>query len=115
MTQKKNNAYHVDPTMKAFCSALEIHGVRCRAENGKVKFVYTPGGKWKVFDKADRTFAIPFHGWTRTVGPKTARETLEALGLYDQFPTYQYMLDGSDALYKLVDKFKEPLRRLKDK
>ena len=115
MTEKKNNAYHIAPTMKEFYTALESHGVICKIENGKVKMTYKTAGRWLIFTQTEKNFSIPFHGWTRTVGPKTAREALEALGLYNQFPSYQHMLSGTDSLYKLVDDFKEPLRRLKDK
>jgi death-on-curing protein len=115
MTAKKDNAYHIAPTMREFCTALEAQGVICRIENGKTKFAYRVPGKWFMFNSTEKNFSIPFHGWTRTVGAKTARETLRELGLYDQFPSYKHLLDGTDSLYELVDEFKEPLRRLKDK
>lgn len=115
MTAKKNNAYHTAPTMKVFCAALEAQGVVCKVENNKVKFSYQLPGHWYTIIPQVKNYTIPFHGWTRTVGAKTARDTLDALGLFDQFPTYQHLFDGGDSLYKLVDEFKEPLRRLKDK
>lgn len=115
MVTKKDNAYHIAPTMREFCSALEANGVICTRENGKMKFSYTSPAKWKLFVSKEKNYHIPFHGWTRTIGPRTARDTLQALNLYDQFPTYQHLLDGSEPLYELVDTFKEPLRRLKDK
>ena len=40
MTEKKNNTYHVAPTMKEFCAALEAQKVQWKEENNKVKFVY---------------------------------------------------------------------------
>ncbi len=115
MTKKKDNGYHAAPTMREFCAALEAHGVIYRVENSKVKFTYTIPGRWFMFSSKQNHFSIPFHGWTRTVGAKTAREALQELDLYDQFPSYQHMLEGSESLYELVDEFKEPLRRLKDK
>lgn len=115
MTQKKNNAYNINPTMREFCSALEAQGVTCCSENGKMKFSFVDRGKWRIFMPKEQKYSIPFHGWTRIVGAKTARDTLNALGLYDQFPTYKHVLEKSDPLYTLVDIFKEPLRRLKDK
>jgi hypothetical protein len=115
MTEKKDNTYHVAPTMKDFCAALEKCGVECRVENGKVKMSYTVPGKWILYPAQTYTYIIPFHGWTRTVGAKTARDALTALQIYDQFPTYQSLLEGAESMYELVDDFKEPLRRLKDK
>lgn len=79
-----------------------------------MKFVYHTPGEWKDVETKEQSFSIPFGGWTRTVGPKTARDTLRALGLYDQFASYKDIFRGSDPLYSLVDNFKEPLRRLKD-
>lgn len=115
MTAKKDNAYHVAPTMREFCVALESRKVSCKEENGKVKFTYKTPGRWLAFTSTEKNYSIPFHGWTRTVGAKTARDTLRELGLYDQFPSYQHLLQGAESLYELVDEFKEPLRRLKDK
>ena len=115
MTAKKNNAYHIAPTMREFCAALESHGVKYKIETNKAKFSYKVPGHWFTITHKEKCYSIPFHGWTRTVGPKTARDTLDALGIYEQFPSYQHLLEGSDSLYELVDTFKEPLRRLKDK
>ena len=115
MVSKKDHSYHISPPMKEFCNALESHGVQCSLENGKMHFSYTPAGKWVLFKSQPKQFTIPFGGLTRTVGPKTAREVLQNLGLYDQFASYQDILDGKEPLYELTDNFKEPLRRLKDK
>lgn len=114
MVVKKDNSYHVSPTMKEFCTALETRGVRCIAENGKVKFSYTEPGKWLVIPPKEHSYSVIFGGWTRTVGARTARDVLQMLGLYDQFASYKDVLVGSEPLYELVDNFKEPLRRLKD-
>lgn len=115
MVAKKDNSYHVSPTMKDFCVALEKYGVSYELENGKIKFSYVHPGKWIFVPEKPKKYTIPFGGWTRTVGPKTARDTLRELDLYDQFSSYQSMLEDVDPLYELVDNFKEPLRRLKDK
>jgi death-on-curing protein len=115
MTTKKNNTYHVAPTMKTFCTALESRGVTYKLDNGKIKFTYQVPGKWRFYSPKSYTFSISFHGWTRTVGAKTARDTLNALHIYDQYATYKDIFNGSESLYDLVDNFKEPLRRLKDK
>lgn len=115
MVGKKDNSYHISPTMKEFCVALENQGVICTQENGKIRFSYTIPGKWLVMREIERNYSVIFGGWTRIVGAKTARDTLQALGLYEQFPSYQSLFDDSDPLYELVDNFSEPLRRLKDK
>lgn len=115
MTVKKDNTYHAAPTMKEFCAALEKCGVECKHENGKMKMTYTVPGKWIIYPSKTYTYIIPFHGWTRTVGAETARNALTALNIYDQYPTYQHLFEGSESMYELVDDFKEPLRRLKDK
>lgn len=114
MTSKKDNSYHIAPTMREFCTALECQGVECTQENGKMKMSYKTKGRWYCFETHEKHAYIPFGGWTRTVGAKTAREALENLGLYDQFPSYSVLMEGETPLYKLVDDFKEPLRRLKD-
>ena len=115
MTTKKDNTYHIAPTMKEFCTALENQGVSCIQENGKIKFTHKSKGVWYQFAPKEKHFSIPFGGWTRIVGPKTARDTLQALDLYDQFASYKDLLEGVDPLYELTDNFKEPLKRLKDK
>jgi len=115
MVAKKDNSYHVSPTMKDFCVALEKQGVSYTLENGKIKFAYTHPGKWVIIPETQKSYSISFGGWTRIVGAKTARDTLQALDLYDQFPSYQDLFNDADPLYELVDNYKEPLRRLKDK
>ena len=115
MTTKKDNTYHVAPTMREFCIALENQGVAYVQENGKIKFSHKRKGVWYQLTPEEKNFSIPFGGWTRVIGPRTARDTLRALDLYDQFASYKDLLEGADPLYKLTDDFKEPLRRLKDK
>lgn len=114
MTERKDNTYHTAPTMKEFCSTLKGRNVEYKIENGKVKFSYIVPGKWPFRSSETYTYTIPFHGWTRTVGAKTARDTLKKLNLYDQYPSYHSLFDGQESMYELVDDFKEPLRRLKD-
>lgn len=114
MVVKKDNSYHVSPTMKEFCAALEKQGVKYSLENAKIRFSYVSPG-FRILPNKEKSFIISFGGWTRVIGPKTARDTLRALGLYDQFASYKDLLQGADPLYALTDDFKEPLRRLKDK
>lgn len=115
MTAKKDNSYHCNPTMRSFCSALKSCGAQTKQENGKIKITYQVPGKWLVYRPRVKTATLPFHGWTRIVGAGTAREALQSLDLYEQYPTYQSVFDGAESMYQLVDDFKEPLRRLKDK
>ena len=111
MVKKKDHTYHASPTMREFCTALERLGVECVQENSKMHFYFV--ATFLIFKKR-MCYAIPFNGWTRTVGPQVARNTLSALELYDQYPSYQDLLDGHEPLYELIDRFKVPLRRLKD-
>lgn len=114
MTKKKDGSYHFSPTMKDFCSALnKTHSVNARLDNGKIHFVRIEKKLWKISEKKYQ-HTVPFGGWTRTVGAKTARETLKALNLYDQYATYRDIFDKQEPLYSLVDQFSVPLRRLKD-
>ncbi len=115
MVKKKDNTYHVSPTMREFCEALRSYNVNYKIENGKVHFSYNGSGIWEKLIQKQSNYSINFGGWTRTVGAKTAREVLCSLHLYDQFSTYQDLLNGSEPFYTLIDDFKEPLKRLKDK
>lgn len=112
MSSRSDNTYHVDPTMKEFRNALEAQGVECRLDNGKMHFTRKP--RFSLWGTT-KGYTIPFGGWTRTVGAKTARETLQKLGLYEQYACYQDLLNGEEPMYNLVDDFSIPLRRLKDK
>lgn len=113
MVSKKDNTYHIDITAREFCRALEELGVVCVASGGKIHFTYIPQSKWDVYCD-EKNYAIPFGGWTRVIGPQTARETMQQLGLYQQLPSYQSLLDGASPMYQLVQQFEVPLRRLKD-
>ncbi|PDX84332.1 hypothetical protein CGS59_05930 [Faecalibacterium prausnitzii] len=113
MTKKKDNSYHISPTMKEFCAALENADVSYEASGSKMHFTRVEYSMWKL-KKEKYQYTIPFNGWTRTVGAKTARDTLQALKIYDQYATYQDVFDDQEPLYALVDQFNVPLRRLKD-
>ena len=88
MTKKKDNSYHISPTMKEFCAALENADVSYEASGSKMHFTRVEYSMWKL-KKEKYQYTIPFNGWTRTVGAKTARDTLQALKIYDQYATYQ--------------------------
>lgn len=113
MTKKKDNSYHISPTMKEFCAALENADISYEASGSKMHFTRVEYSMWKL-KKEKYQYTIPFNGWTRTVGAKTARDTLQALKIYDQYATYQDVFDDQEPLYALVDQFNVPLRRLKD-
>lgn len=59
-------------------------------------------------------YSIGFAGWSRSVGAKTAREVLQKLKLYEEYPDYQDFLEGKEPMYQMVEQFEVPLRRLKD-
>ncbi len=111
-TKKKDHSYHVSPTAKEFCVALEGLGVKCEIGSGKLHF--TREIKGFLGTKNVKKYTVPFGGYTRAIGAKTARDILSGLDLYDEFASYQDLLNGSEPLYEIVDRFRVPLRRLKD-
>lgn len=113
MVKKKDHSYHVSPTMKEFASALTGAGVSVRQENGKLHMRREIKRGW-LFGVETAQYSIPFAGWSRTVGPKTAREALQKLQIYEQYPDYRDFLEGKEPMYHLVEQFEVPLRRLKD-
>ena len=114
MTAKKNSSYHVSITMRDFCHRLEELGVIYEQQNTKIKFTRIIPAKW-IWGKKELNYTAPFHGWTRTVGPGTARDILDGIGMYNEFPNYESLFSDVDPLYKLIEEFEIPLRRLKDK
>lgn len=114
LVKKKDHSFHISPTMKEFCEALEKQNVMCENNGGKFCFKRTVDRGW--FRKREEYYSfIQFSGWTRCVGPDTVRKTLQNLNLYEQFATYKDFFEGKERMYSLVDDFCEPLRRLKDK
>lgn len=114
MSKRKDNSYHIAPTARDFCEALKEAGVRYSMSSGKLHFHREEKYGILKLKRQPYQYTIPFNGWTRTIGPKTARETLRALNLYGQYASYQDLFDKQEPLYKLVDDFSVPLRRLKD-
>lgn len=112
-TKRKDNSYHLNITMKDMVSALQRYGVECNAEEGKIHFKRVTAKKWFKPGQI-KQYTVNFGGWTRCIGPSTARNILTNLDLYDQFPDYQSFIGGSDAFYSLIQDFEGPLRRLKD-
>ena len=112
-TKKKDHSYHLKITARDMVYALEKYDVKSTVVGGKIHFERTiPGGLFRAPEI--KRFAVNFGGWTRCIGPSTARDLLTGLGLYDQFPDYQSFIDGNEPFYSLIQDFEEPLRRLKD-
>lgn len=109
---RKNNSYHMNITMKEFCRMLENTGVDCVLDGDKVRLTRSVRGfiKNKVY-----TYTINFHGWTRPVQVKMARDTAQALAILEEYPSFASMADGDSSIYRTICEFEIPLRRLKDK
>ncbi len=112
-TKKKDHSYHLKITAKDMKQALDKYGVSTTVENGKLHFKRQSTKKW--FKQPEiYNYSIVFGGWTRCIGPQTARDILTNLKLYEQFPDYQSFIDGQEPYYSLIQDFEGPLRRLKD-
>jgi len=99
--------------MKEFCQSLkEKNRVEYELENSKIKFKRTV----KVFlHIREFSYVVKFYGWTRPVEAGMARDTFDRLGLIDEYPTFNSLINGDNALYTIIQQFEMPLRRLKDK
>lgn len=113
MVKKKDSSYHIAATAKEFCDALSKAGVSAELDNGKLKFRRQIRKSWPFKDEIV-SYSVVFGGWSRVIGAKTARDILQNLKLYDQYPSYQDFFDGSEPLYQMIQQFEGPLRRLKD-
>lgn len=114
LVKRKDHTYHISPTMKEMCDAVEKHGVIYKLNGTKLHFERkVKRSWWRGLETYQYTAS--FSGWTRTVGADTARKILSNLKLYDEFANYRDFLEGKEAMYQLVDEFNGPLRRLKDK
>lgn len=114
LVKKKDHTYHISPTMKEFCDAIEKCGVTCNRVGGKMHFDRKVQKGW--FKPAKPLgYSAVFSGWTRTVGADTARNILSNLEIYEEFANYKDFIEGKETLYQFVDDFRDPLRRLKDK
>lgn len=110
---RKDHRYHLKVTTRKFVDALLNHNVKVEVSSGKLHFERYIPRQW--FKKAEvYRYAIPFGGWTRCIGASTARDVLNHLRLYDQFPNYQTFIDGNEAFYSFIQEFEGPFRRLKD-
>ncbi len=113
MTKKKDHSYHLTITAKEMVLSLEKYGVSHSVENGKIHYRRTIPAKLFRPEKSLK-YSMNFGGWTRSIGPQTARDILTSLELYDQFSDYQSFIDGQEPYYSLIQEFEIPLRRLKD-
>lgn len=113
MVKRKDSSYHIAATAKEFCDALTKANVSVELDNGKLKFRRQIKKSWPFRDEIV-SYSIVFGGWSRVIGAKTAREILQNLQLYDQYPSYQDFFNGSEPLYQMIQQFEGPLRRLKD-
>lgn len=63
-----------------------------------------------------KIFQIGFPGWKKQIGPKALKETLKACELTDEHGIdSQTFFFGADSLNALIDEYRGPLKRLKDK
>ena len=113
MVKRKNSSYHISATAKEFCDALSRADVSAELDNGKLKFRRRIKKCWPFKDEIV-SYSVQFGGWSRVIGAKTARDILQSLKLYDQYPSYQDFFNGSEPLYQMIQQFEGPLRRLKD-
>lgn len=94
-------------------AALEVANITTKLENGKIHLRREVKRPWP-FKPETINYSIGFAGWSRSVGAKTAREVLQKLNLYEEYPDYQDFLEGKEPMYQMVEQFEVPLRRLKD-
>ena len=99
--------------MKEFIAALERANITTKLENGKIHLRREVKRPWP-FKPKTINYSIGFAGWSQSVGAKTAREVLQKLKLYEEYPDYQDFLEGKEPMYQMVEQFEVPLRRLKD-
>lgn len=113
ITEKKDRSFHLNINMKEFCQSLkEKNRVEFELENSKIKFKRTV----KVFlHIKEFSYVVKFYGWTRPIEAGMARDTFDRLGLIDEYPTFNSLINGDNALYTIIQQFEMPLRRLKDK
>lgn len=111
--EKKDRSFHKDINMREFCGALsQLSSISYRIENMKIKFerkVYKVG----IFPQTYK-YSINFYGWTRPLAAGVVRDVFNKLHLIDEFPSFDAMFSGSKPLYKMINQFEVPFRRLKD-
>lgn len=118
MTKRKDNSFHLDIPARDFIHAInQIEGCTCQVDGGKIKLQRVIKKKIWLFQHLSetKTYSIPYRGDTRPIKAGTARDVLEKLELYNEYPNYQSFIQGADPRYMLIQQFEAPLRRLKDK
>jgi death-on-curing protein len=109
-TKRRNTEYNVKFTIKDFCKSLEKYNVVCQQKGGKMTLTRDADGKTL---KASVSL-VAGNGKNNNLGPEVVKEKLQILQLFEQFPTYESIINGDDPMYRLMDRFYEPLKRLKD-
>lgn len=113
-TSRVDRSFHVDVNMREFCAAItDINtGVTYKRENMKIKFER----KYWICGIIPHKLAytVKFYGETRPVEAKMARDVFDALRLTEEYASFQDMINGNKPLYKMINQFEVPFRRLKD-
>lgn len=111
MVDIKDRSFHSDITMKEFIAALEKQGVECENTGTKIKMRRKTKN---IIFPVTYTYTVNFYGLTRVIEAGMARDTFDALHLFNEHPSYKSVFEGREPMYKLIAQFEEPLRRLKD-
>lgn len=111
MVTPKCTSFHIDITMREFIYALQKQGVKCENTGTKIKMTRTTK---KLIFPIKYSYTIKFYGLTRVIEPGVARDTFDALHLFDDYPSFDSLFRYNEPMYKLINQFEEPLRRLKD-
>ena len=109
--EKKDRSFHKDINMREFCGALnQLASVTYKVDNMKIKFERKKPG---IIPKTYK-YSIKFYGWTRPLAAGAVRDVFDSLKLTDEFASYDAIFSGSKPLYKIINQFEIPFRRLKD-
>lgn len=111
--EKKDRSFHKDINMREFCGALDqLASISYKVDNMKIKFerkIYRVGIITQTYK-----YSINFYGWTRPLAAGAVRDVFNKLHLIDEFPSFDAMFSGAKPLYKMINQFEIPFRRLKD-
>lgn len=109
--EKKDRSFHKDINMREFCGALDqLASVTYKVDNMKIKFERKKTG---IIPKTYK-YSINFYGWTRPLAAGAVRDVFDNLKLTDEFASYDAIFSGTKPLYKMINQFEIPFRRLKD-
>lgn len=111
--QKKDRSFHKDMNMRDFCNALnQLASITYKVDNMKIKFERKT--TIAVLIPQTYKYSINFYGWTRPVAAGVVRDVFNKLHLTDEFSSFDTMFSGTKPLYKMINQFEIPFRRLKD-